>query len=223
MTTLLTRRAALSGLSGAAVLAAAGAVWSARPGVDTTPAPTPSATYSLTPQQALAAAESPPAPDAPAMTVTDRDPATIWIPSLGAYGPLVDGALVNRNLELPDDPTRMTLWAGGAAPGATTGTTLISGHVSYRGTPGTLKHLAHIEPGARIYIKDGAGAVTQWVNTAIGSIEVQKTALPSWVWAGPAGDRRLVLVTCGGPLIPGTDRHRDNVIVSAVPVPGSVA
>lgn len=65
--------------------------------------------------------------------------------------------------------------------------------------------------------------MTQWVNTAIGSIEVQKTALPSWVWAGPAGDRRLVLVTCGGPLIPGTDRHRDNVIVSAVPVPGSVA
>lgn len=59
MTTLLTRRAALSGLSGAAVLAAAGAVWSARPGVDTTPAPTPSATYSLTPQQALARGVTP--------------------------------------------------------------------------------------------------------------------------------------------------------------------
>lgn len=59
----------------------------------------------------------------------------------------------------------MTLWAGGAAPGATTGTTLISGHASSsRGTPGTLKDLAHIEPGARIYIKDGAGAVTQRVG-----------------------------------------------------------
>lgn len=162
------------------------------------------------------------------MTVADMDPGTIWIPSLGAYGPLVAGDVDEledggRGLQLPDDPSRMTVWSGGAAPAATSGTTLVSGHVSYRGTAGTLRGLAYIEPGARIHIKDDAGEVAEWVNAAADVVEVNKTALPEWVWAGPAGPRRLVLVTCGGPLIPGTQRHRDNVIATAVPLPEEVA
>lgn len=54
------RRALLLG-AGVAVLATSAAVWFARPQVDTTPAPTPTVTYSLTPQQAIAAPEPPPA------------------------------------------------------------------------------------------------------------------------------------------------------------------
>lgn len=221
------RRALLLGVAGMAVLVASAAVWFARPQVDTTPAPTPTVTYSLTPQQAIAAPEPPPAVGAPKMSVAAMAPGSMWIPSLGAYGPLVDGTVVLedgvRSLELPDDPSRMTVWAEGAAPAAQAGTTLVSGHVSYRGTPGTLRDLAYIEPGARIHVKDAAGKVTSWVNAAADVVEVEKTALPAWVWAGAAGPKRLVLVTCGGPLIPGTDRHRDNVIATAVPAPAGEA
>lgn len=65
--------------------------------------------------------------------------------------------------------------------------------------------------------------MTTWVNAAADLIEVEKAELPAWVWAGPNGPRRLVIVTCGGPLIPGTERHRDNVIATAAPLPEGVA
>ena len=45
---------------------------------------------------------------------------------------------------------------------------------------------------------------------------VRKAALPTGIFTR-SGERRLVLVTCGGPFDTRTKRYRDNVIVTAVP------
>lgn len=207
-------------------------VWNARPTIDQTPAPTPSTTFSLSPQQAVTAAKNAPsqgaaqdtaadaavaAPDEPAMSTTTMAKGSIWIPSLGAYGRLQAGRIDAGELELPTNPKRLSVWDGGSPPTAAAGTTLISGHVRSNNQPGTLAHLASITPGSTIHTKDTTGHLTQWAVTALGVHEVQKAQLPDWVWAGPAGDRRLVLVTCGGPWLK-SGHYRDNVLVTAVPV-----
>ena len=45
---------------------------------------------------------------------------------------------------------------------------------------------------------------------------VRKAELPTSIFTR-TGERRLVLVTCGGPFDARTERYRDNVIVTAVP------
>ena len=45
---------------------------------------------------------------------------------------------------------------------------------------------------------------------------VRKAALPTSIYTR-TGERRLVLVTCGGPFDAKTKRYRDNVIVTALP------
>ena len=45
---------------------------------------------------------------------------------------------------------------------------------------------------------------------------VRKAALPTSIFTR-TGERRLVLVTCGGPFDAARRRYRDNVIVTALP------
>jgi sortase family protein len=148
------------------------------------------------------------------------------IASLCVNGPIVpsyqqrDGALA-----IPYDVREVGMWNGGAQLSGSggkplnQGTTLLAGHVDYVGQGvGTLYNLYRVEPGAVVYVSDAAGHVTRWRVTSLTA--VQKSELPSWVFAGPAGPRKLVLVTCGGPVeyVPGYgNTYRDNVIASAVP------
>lgn len=148
------------------------------------------------------------------------------IPSLCADGPIVptfqqrDGALT-----IPHDVHEVGIWNGGAqlsGPDGTQlsqGTTLLAGHVDYVGQgAGTLYNLHRVEPGAIIYAADPSGYVTRWQVTSLDV--VLKSELPSWVFAGTTGPRRLVIVTCGGPIqyVPGYgNTYLDNVIATAVP------
>ncbi|WP_051450157.1 class F sortase [Actinospica robiniae] len=100
------------------------------------------------------------------------------------------------------------------------GTTLLAGHVDYTGQgTGTLYDLYRVQPGTLVYASDASGHVPRWRVT--GLTVVSKTELPSWVFAGTAGPRKLVIVTCGGPVdyVPGYgNTYRDNVIATAVPL-----
>lgn len=143
----------------------------------------------------------------------------------------VDGLIVptyqqaDGALAIPHDVHEIGMWHGGAqlsGPGGAPlnqGTTLLAGHVDYLGQgPGSLYNLYLVQPGAPVYTSDAAGHITRWRVTSLAV--VLKSELPSWVFAGRSGPRKLVIVTCGGPVeyIP---RHgnafRDNVIATAVP------
>ncbi len=146
-------------------------------------------------------------------------------PSLCVDGPIVptdlepDGALA-----IPHDVHTVGWWDKGAGlsttgRGNTTGTTLLAGHVDYLGQgDGALYRLSRITPGAVLYTTDRAGTVTRW--RAVSLRVVIKSELPADLFTGRSGPRRLIVVTCGGPIehLPGYgNSYRDNVIVTAVP------
>jgi hypothetical protein len=99
------------------------------------------------------------------------------------------------------------------------GTTLLAGHINYFGQgTGTLYNLYEVQPGAIVYASDASGYLTRWHVTRLAV--VLKSELPSWVFAGTAGPRKLVIVTCGGPVQYTRGygySYRDNVIAVAVP------
>jgi Sortase domain len=152
--------------------------------------------------------------------------AHLVIGSVCVDGPIVptyqrsDGALV-----IPSDVHDVGMWDGGAQLSGpdgkplNQGTTLLAGHVDYVGQgAGALYNLYLVKPGAIVYTADAAGRVTRWRVT--GLAVVQKSELPSWVFAGPTGPRRLVIVTCGGPVQYSAqygNSYLDNVIATAVP------
>lgn len=143
----------------------------------------------------------------------------------------VNGAIVptyqqrDGALAIPHDVHQVGMWNGGAQlsrPGGqpvSQGTTLLAGHVDYFGQgAGALYNLYRAAPGAIIYAADAAGHVTRWRVT--GLAVVLKSQLPSWVFAGTSGPRKLVIVTCGGPVEYSPqfgNTYRDNVIATAVP------
>ena len=153
-------------------------------------------------------------------------PAHVVIGSLCVNGPIIptsatpEGALI-----IPQDVHQIGMWDKGAPitgsdqQPLTQGTTLLAGHVNAADQgSGTFYDLYKVQPGAVVYVTDPAGSVTRW--RVVGLDVVVKAALPKSVFAGPTGPRKLVLVTCGGPIrnIPGVgNTYRDNVIVSATP------
>ncbi|MGW8552602.1 class F sortase [Streptomyces tubercidicus] len=124
-----------------------------------------------------------------------------------------DGAL-----SIPEDVQRVGMWKQGAALTDNAGTTLLAGHVHAPGQgDGALYDLYRSRPGDAVYASDSQGTVTAW--RIAGLQAPPKSRLPESVFAGKAGPRRLVLVTCGGPVEfhPGYGNvYRDNVIVTAV-------
>ena len=171
-------------------------------------APLPSATFDVS-----AAA---PQGSASAEPVARMEPLRLAIPSLGVEAPIEDRPVTRGgDLVIPGDPQVVGRWDGGAALDSRDGTTLLAGHVDIRGDLGALHRLASVEPGAEVRTSDARGRVTRW---AVTGLDVRrKENLPAF---SATGHRRLVLVTCGGPVLRSGHgwTYRDNVIVTATPL-----
>jgi hypothetical protein len=125
---------------------------------------------------------------------------------------------------VPADVHDVGLWTEGAPPvnslggPLAEGTTLLAGHVNALGQgSGSLAGLYRVVPGAFIYVTS-AHVVTTW--SVVSATAIAKADLPTAVFAGSAGPRRLVLVTCGGAIhhVRGHGwTYDDNVVVTAVP------
>ncbi|MGX7677333.1 class F sortase [Jatrophihabitans sp. DSM 45814] len=143
----------------------------------------------------------------------------ILVPAVCIDAPIVRTTVADRQLIIPGDVHQVGLWDQGAPLVSTTGTTLLAGHVDFVGQGnGALHVLSVVRAGDVIYLSGSATSHTRWRVIALETAE--KAALPAAVFAGPSGPRRLVVVTCGGPiehLADGTSTYRDNVIVTAVP------
>jgi hypothetical protein len=141
----------------------------------------------------------------------------VAIPSLCIYAPLVPVRVAGGALVIPADVRLAGLDTQSAAPGARHGTTIIAGHVDNASQgDGTFYFLYQVKPGALITVTSPGHGTTTWraYKTAI----TQKTALPPGIWS-LAGPRRLVLVTCGGPLehTPAGNTYLDNILIYATP------
>lgn len=151
-----------------------------------------------------------------AMSPDEMAASRLYVPSLGVYATLTDEGFSGGRLSLPGEAWRVGLDTGSAPLGSASGTTLLAGHVDHDGVPGALRGLGEIAPGALVYVTDARGERSTFVASGLSTYI--KTGLPRDLF-DVGGERRLAVVTCGGPIIEvgGEHHYRDNVVLTAVP------
>lgn len=183
----------------------------------TSASPTPAATSPSGPEPtpSIRATARPATPDA-----VERAPAPtrLRVPDLGIdarvdpVGVKDDGAMV-----IPAAPTSVGWYEYGSAPADPEGHTVVAGHVATREDgPGAFAPLVGAEEGMEIEVTDADGEEHRYVVR--GREAIRKKALPVDEIFARDGKPVLVLITCGGEYIPELRSHRDNIVVTAVPV-----
>ncbi|WP_329056741.1 class F sortase [Amycolatopsis sp. NBC_01488] len=194
-------------VAGTALPAAGAAAPAARPATST-PAPAPAPPTSIAPA-APAAQTSTPAPPPP------QKPGTVRLPA-GGTATLVRTALgPGGELPIPNDLGQATWW--GAGLDAAGGASVFAGHVNWRGATGPFAELWTAEIGGEVTIVDSAGKT--WRYRVSQLVTVHKDDLPARAddLFGQSGPHRVVLVTCGGRWVGGSDGYEENRVVIADP------
>lgn len=204
--------AAVAGLLLALVLSACGATGPSAP-----PLPVGAAQPSPSPPTLSSDGPSPErsSPDGAATAPVNVPPASVELS--GASPAPVGLADVTDDgfLDVPPDISRLGWWVGSAPMGAAAGTTLIAGHVdSAVAGLGVFARLSEMGAGDDVTVVDGLGNSHEFVVTD--TEKVVKSELPTGLF-DTEGERRLALVTCGGPFDPVARSYRDNLIVWAEP------
>jgi hypothetical protein len=186
-------------------LSAAGAAGAAA----SVPSPSPTVTASAAP---AAPAAQTPSPAAPPPSPQQR-PGTIRLPG-GGTATLVRADLgPGGELPVPADLGQATWW--GAALDAAGGASVFAGHVNWRGATGPFAELWNARIGAEVTIVDSAGKTWRYRISELAT--VHKSDLPARAdyLFGPSGPHRVVLVTCGGRWVGGSDGYEENRVVTA--------
>ena len=124
-----------------------------------------------------------------------------------------DGSLV-----IPELPSMVGIWTGGARPGDAFGAVVIAGHVdSARYGLGVLAQLKGARPGQVIELR-ATGRVQRYRITTTQLVTQQSLATHDVFFAQGVTPHRLIVITCGGPFDLTTRRYQDNFVVTAVPV-----
>lgn len=146
-------------------------------------------------------------------TIGTQAPDLLSVPALGISATIVTSPLRNNALVIPSSQYVGEYTEGTPLTG-TEGTTLLVGHVNFPdGSMGAMGPITYAKPGQIINASDGTGRIHAYRIATVATYV--KQALPDEVFA-TTGPRRLVLVTCGGPVINGY--YRDNVVVTATPM-----
>ncbi|MFG1646907.1 class F sortase [Amycolatopsis sp. NPDC049252] len=172
----------------------------------TTAPPSPAPT---TPTTAAAPAAETPRASAP------QEPGTVRLPG-GGTATLVRKELgPNAELPIPADLGQATWW--GAELDAAGGASVFAGHVNWRGATGPFAELWTDRIGGLVSIVDSTGKA--WRYRVSQLVTVHKNDLPARAddLFGQSGPHRVVLVTCGGRWVGGTDGYEENRVVIADP------
>ncbi|WP_158892770.1 class F sortase [Amycolatopsis anabasis] len=169
------------------------------------------------PRPAPVAVAAPP-PGAPVQLPGDasgavplQEPGTVRMPEGGTARLVREEVTAEGTLPIPHGLDEAAWW--GAKLGAERGAALLSGHVNWAGVRGPFDELWRIRPGQTVRVVDTAGG--HWVYRVTDIVTVHKDDLPAQAprLFGQEGSPRLVLVTCGGDYLGGTDGYRDNRVV----------
>jgi hypothetical protein len=224
----LARLVAVPATAGAVLLAATVAVSAGADPVSGTPsaaADVAPAKRALSPAKATALPDpttAPPPPAAqpeappaaqPAQPAPPAQPKNTVRLARGGTATLVPKEVVDGVLPVPDGVREAAWW--GAALDAGSGATVFAGHVNWRGATGPFAELWQAKPGDLVTVVDRNGAVHQFRVRQL--VTVHKNDLPSRAQElfGQDGPHRLVLVTCGGRWVGGSDGYEENRIVIA--------
>ncbi|QWF77302.1 class F sortase [Amycolatopsis sp. CA-230715] len=142
-----------------------------------------------------------------------QEPGTVRLPSGGTAKLVRKELTADGTLPIPEGLDDATWW--GAKLGDAQGAALLSGHVNWKGKKGPFNELWSMKNGQEVAVVDTAGG--RWVYRVRDIVTVHKDGLADRAQAlfGQDGPHRLVLVTCGGEYVGGTEGYEDNRIVTA--------
>lgn len=163
------------------------------------------------------------------MSVDRMEPMSVFVPSARLYSLARPTESFEPSkyegfdsIQIPDNPRRSVWHAGGGAMAAVNadgspaveGTTFLGSHSGYAGLWGAYVNIAGLQGGETVWTKDADGQLQRWQVDRIRYMD--HTLFPQEYWDS-AGERRLVLTTCGGTA--GADGvYNQNVFVEAKPV-----
>ncbi|NBH11615.1 class F sortase [Amycolatopsis sp. SID8362] len=144
---------------------------------------------------------------------TAQDPANLSLPGGGTAKLVQEDLDADGALKIPEGLGEAAWW--GAKLGADHGVALLSGHVNWKGKKGPFMELWQVKQGQEIKLTDTAGGA--WVYRVDATETVHKTDLAgrSEQLFDPDGPHKLLLVTCGGEYVGGTEGYEDNRVVTA--------
>lgn len=189
-------------VGGTAHPAAGAAAPAARP---STPAPPPATAPSAAP---AAQTSTPPTPP-------PQRPGTVRLPAGGTATLVRKDLGPDGELPVPEDLGQATWW--GAGLDAAGGASVFAGHVNWRGATGPFAELWTAGIGAVVTIVDSGGKTWRFRISQL--VTVHKDDLPARAddLFGQSGPHRVVLVTCGGRWVGGSDGYEENRVVVADP------
>jgi len=158
-----------------------------------------------------------PAAVAPEPAMGGTVPVAVALPDRSVSAPVVPtGTTPDGALDVPDPPTTVGWWSPGALAGATSGTTVLAGHVdSAAAGLGAFAVLRQVGVGERVELRGADGRTLAY--RVVARRQLEKAELPADLFAH-GGPPRLVLITCGGRFDRTTRHYTDNVIVYTEPV-----
>ena len=153
------------------------------------------------------------AADQPAKQDTGQAPAQLSLPGGGA-AKLVQEDLDDAGaLKIPEGLDEAAWW--GAKLGADHGVALLSGHVNWKGKKGPFNELWQVKQGQEVKLTDAAGGAWVYRVDATETIHKSELAGRSAQLFDPDGPHKLLLVTCGGEYVGGSEGYEDNRVVTA--------
>ncbi|WP_370968626.1 class F sortase [Amycolatopsis sp. cg9] len=169
-----------------------------------TPAAPPPPPPASTPAAAPAGQPSTPGP---------QQPGTVRLPAGGTATLVRKDLGPGGELPVPDNLGQATWW--GAELDAAGGASVFAGHVNWRGATGPFAELWTARIGGAVTVVDSAGKTWRYRISQL--LTVHKEDLPAQAddLFGQSGPHRVVLATCGGRWVGGSDGYEENRIVIA--------
>ncbi|SEP45398.1 class F sortase [Amycolatopsis saalfeldensis] len=140
-------------------------------------------------------------------------PGTVRLPAGGSAKLVAEDVGADGALVIPQSLDEAAWWGSGL--GADKGVTLFSGHVNWKGKTGPFDQLWQVKAGQTVTVTDTAGAQWGYRVDDVRTIHKSGLAAESEKLFSPDGPHRLVLVTCGGDYVGGTEGYDDNRVATA--------
>nr|NLD40697.1 class F sortase [Actinomycetales bacterium] len=155
--------------------------------------------------------------DLPAPTVVEP-PVRVVYPAVGADMPVDPvGVAPDGQMEIPEDALVAGWYRFGAAPADEAGSVVVAAHSGSYITPrGPMYDLRDSRTGDRVEVHGSDGNVTEY--EVIQVEQLGKVTIDFASYFDRSGERRLVLITCGGRWDAEAQSYDDNIIVTALPV-----
>lgn len=144
---------------------------------------------------------------------TGQAPATLALPGGGTAKLVQEDLDADGALKIPEGLDEAAWW--GAKLGADHGVALLSGHVNWKGKKGPFTELWQVKQGQEVKLTDAAGGAWVYRVDATETIHKSELAGRSEQLFDPDGPHKLLLVTCGGEYVGGSEGYEDNRVVTA--------